>query len=326
MHHLQPTTLIESGVNTGLSTFVMRAAAPHARIISIDPLTEALDMDCGRQGKDLTSFKYHDQINVTRFYNDAGKTDQPKNVRNKRWIDNTNNEYLVGASFRDFATIDWPSRVRRGELDPSTTLVFFDDHSYAPDRLAVLRRFGFRHAIFEDNYPRRRYSLKATFWHAGNNTNEKVAHAATAARRHLASYFEFPPIIYRAYPPRSLELQKDVPQIECMLHPALPDAPKRWGGRIAVAQPLLQPYKSERDAERLRVLLRDAVVPVRQQRDAARSLQLKSGPSALGWELLLELAFNDTRVSKNKNQLGTSGQLNMYCHICYVEVWQPKPS
>ena len=37
IRHVKPNTIIESGVNTGLSTYVMRHAAPNAKIISIDP-------------------------------------------------------------------------------------------------------------------------------------------------------------------------------------------------------------------------------------------------------------------------------------------------
>ena len=302
VRHIQPTTLIESGVNTGLSTYVMRHAAPKARIISIDPLAEALSMGCRRQGVDLTDFKHDEKV---KGFFPPGKT-QPR-VRTNRWIDATNNEYLVGERFVDFASVDWAARVSRGELDPKTTLVFFDDHQHAPSRLPVLQKFGFRHAIFEDNYPNRTYALKAAFARSERDDDAEAKHAATPSlRRMLASYFEFPPMLYDAYPPRSLALQQSLPRVECMLHPE-----QAREARIGVTPPLLQPYQSAADAARLLQVLRTAVVPKRTQQQAQQRL----GVPELRWEQMAELAFNDTQ-----GIAFASGQLNMYCHIAYVEV------
>ena len=39
------------------------------------------------------------------------------------------------------------------QLPPSTTLVFFDDHVHAWLRLTQVRAWGFRHVVFDDNYP-----------------------------------------------------------------------------------------------------------------------------------------------------------------------------
>jgi len=65
---------------------------------------------------------------------------------------------------QDFATIDWTA-LRREE-----TLLFFDDHQNAYERLKQAKWFGFRHLIFEDNYPASRgdcYSLKQAFMRSG---------------------------------------------------------------------------------------------------------------------------------------------------------------
>ena len=296
---LRPTTLIESGVNTGISTYVMRHAAPKAKIISIDPLQEALSMSCRRQGADLTDFKHGDDIK--RFYNDMRNIKQP-NLRTNRWIDSTNNEYLVGAQFVDFAKVDWGERVRLGELDPQNTLVFFDDHQEAAARLPLLRRFGFRHAIFEDNYPNRGYALKTVFARAGRGDDAKASEISDGVRQNLASYWEFPPMVYNAYPPRSLPVQEAAPERECFLHPHL-----RQRG-VGVTTPLLQPYYSSSDADIFQQVLRSAVVPPAAQQEARQRL----GSSSLGWEELAELAFNDTGLP--------SQQLNIYCHIAYVEL------
>jgi len=61
---------------------------------------------------------------------------------------------------RDFSDIDW-----RG-IPADETVLFFDDHQNAYTRLQIARWLGFRHLIFEDNYPASRgdcYSLKKAF-------------------------------------------------------------------------------------------------------------------------------------------------------------------
>jgi hypothetical protein len=74
---------------------------------------------------------------------------------------------------RDFATIDWRA------LPRDETVLFFDDHQDAYERLKTVSWFGFRQAIFEDNYPAGQgdlYSLKKVFTHAGGSA-EAVADA-----------------------------------------------------------------------------------------------------------------------------------------------------
>jgi hypothetical protein len=65
----------------------------------------------------------------------------------------------------DFAAADWSG------LPKAETLVFFDDHMNAVQRVKDAHRCGFRHLMFEDNYfpPERGdcYSLKMAFAHAG---------------------------------------------------------------------------------------------------------------------------------------------------------------
>jgi len=50
-------------------------------------------------------------------------------------------------STADFAAFDW------SEIDRNRTLCFFDDHQSAYSRVKDMRWWGFRWAIFEDNYP-----------------------------------------------------------------------------------------------------------------------------------------------------------------------------
>lgn len=65
---------------------------------------------------------------------------------------------------QDFTTLDWDT------LPKDETLVFFDDHQNAYERVKTVKWFGFKHIMFEDNYPVRQgdcYSLKKVFMHAG---------------------------------------------------------------------------------------------------------------------------------------------------------------
>ena len=82
IRELQPTTIIESGVNAGQSTYIMRHAAPEAKIIVIDPL------------------------------------DTPICKQGTRWIDETKSVYYTGKNFVDFADINWTEMIGRREIDP----------------------------------------------------------------------------------------------------------------------------------------------------------------------------------------------------------------
>lgn len=145
-------------------------------------------------------------------------------------VDLSQREYIsarVDYSSNDFSLHDWHDI-------PERTLVFFDDHQNAYKRMQQCRWFGFRHVIFEDNYPVLRgdcYSLKKAFAHAGfspdsrqNMLNkvvtglarlpEKIINTQTCqfdavdiapndidARmltRHLDVYYEFPPLVKTA--------------------------------------------------------------------------------------------------------------------------------
>lgn len=58
----------------------------------------------------------------------------------------------------DFSCIDW-SFIK----DKQNTVIFFDDHQNAYNRLMQMKFMGFKQALFEDNYPETKgdcYSLK----------------------------------------------------------------------------------------------------------------------------------------------------------------------
>jgi len=122
--------------------------------------------------------------------------------------------------YRDFSTLDWTA------LPKDDTLLFFDDHQNAYERIKQARWFGFKHMIFEDNYPAFHgdcYSLKKAFAHAGLQFDPSHVHSlklkykhwkrrilaalgrmervrandvdAKYLRENLEIYFEFPPVL-----------------------------------------------------------------------------------------------------------------------------------
>ena len=98
-------------------------------------------------------------------------------------------------SDKDFSEHDWSDVTDR-------SLVFFDDHQNAYKRLQQCKWFGFKHIIFEDNYPVKQgdcYSLKKAFSNAGF----EPAHSQTECsrkgilsklRRRLARFIRLDPI------------------------------------------------------------------------------------------------------------------------------------
>ena len=114
---IQPTLVVESGVNAGVSTYFIRAASPTTKIFAIDPL----EVPICNQGD--------------------------------RWIDSSRlTTNYTGKKFVDLMDLDWKGMVAKGEIDPDSTLVFIDDHLHAFKRIAGVMKFGVRHIVVEDNY------------------------------------------------------------------------------------------------------------------------------------------------------------------------------
>ena len=118
---IQPTLVVESGVNAGVSTYFIRAASPTTRIFAIDPLAQPICgqgvrwIDDGPESKDLT-------INYT------------------------------GDNFVDLMDLDWKEMIKKGDVDPDKTIVFIDDHLNTLKRIAGVMKHGIRHVLVEDNY------------------------------------------------------------------------------------------------------------------------------------------------------------------------------
>lgn len=99
----------------------------------------------------------------------------------------------------DFSKIDFSS------LDKDKTLIFFDDHQNALDRIKICTKLGFKHLIFEDNYPNNQgdcVSIKKVLSgmdylldSGGNKSNIKANIEDTEfLKEHINIYYEFPPL------------------------------------------------------------------------------------------------------------------------------------
>ena len=166
VRQLQPTLVVESGVNAGVSTYFIRAAMPDAKIYALDPETEAI---CD-QGK--------------RWIDPSGKT-----------------TYFTGDKFIDLAEHQWRDMIEKGEMDPSKTLIFLDDHLHAIRRIPALIKAGIRHVIIEDNYKigegGTQEDKKGTPKQAFNANVRDVDRKADAIWlfNNLVAYAEFPPLV-----------------------------------------------------------------------------------------------------------------------------------
>ncbi|KAL7575496.1 hypothetical protein ACA910_020082 [Epithemia clementina (nom. ined.)] len=177
---LQPTTIIESGVYAGQSTYMFRQASNSynskrstpVKIISLDPTTHP---EC---------------------QNPPSYMDTPMDM--ERWIDTTNNEYLTGTNFVDFDSVNWAERIANGELDPATTLIFMDDHQGFYRRFDTFLKHGFRYIIHDDNFKLGHDFIEGDTW--GDTPKQMWRKPNSAAtqwlyKQALIKYAEFPPIL-----------------------------------------------------------------------------------------------------------------------------------
>lgn len=112
---------------------------------------------------------------------------------------------------KDFSTLDW------NDLPKEETVLFFDDHQNAFERVKTAKRLGFKHLIFEDNYPPSQgdcYSLKKALSDSGFRPSPEslperikrllgMKHPGTISpnasdgeylKNNLDVYYEFPPV------------------------------------------------------------------------------------------------------------------------------------
>jgi hypothetical protein len=87
----------------------------------------------------------------------------------------------------DFQKINWEMSLE----DRDRTLCFFDDHQNAAERVPFAHTHGFRHLMFEDNYPVTQgdcVSLKSEL-EQNTRTARRLTHF------YLDTYYEFPPVV-----------------------------------------------------------------------------------------------------------------------------------
>ena len=83
---------------------------------------------------------------------------------------------------RDFGELEWDG------LPRERTVLFFDDHQNAVERVRQAETLGFRKMVFEDNYPPGKgdcYSLKKAFAGAGFEPQQRTRGLTAALRRAL---------------------------------------------------------------------------------------------------------------------------------------------
>ena len=119
---IQPTLVVESGVNAGISTYFIRSASPTTRIFAIDPEEKPI---CDQGDRWI---------------------DSKENIESNKTINYT------GGQFVDLMALDWAGMIFRNEVDPSKTLVFLDDHLHTFDRMVDVMKHGLRYILVEDNY------------------------------------------------------------------------------------------------------------------------------------------------------------------------------
>lgn len=161
---------------------------------------------------------------------------------------------------RDFALIDWT------ELPLDRTILFFDDHQNAYERLKTAAWFGFKRMFFEDNYPPKRgdcYSLKKALMHAGFSRESPVTGVALEAavdpedapRNHLERPLErqiAPNYTDAKYLERNLHVYYEFP-------PVFKTESTRWGDAWEdIAYPTPTPLLTQVDREYQRCFLEEA--------------------------------------------------------------------
>ncbi len=161
---LNPTLVVESGVNAGVSTYFIRKASPTTRIFAVDPL------------------------------------DKPICDQGDRWIDDTRNNlttYYTGSNFVDIMDMDWKGMLSRNEFDPESTLIFLDDHLHTFERIAGVMAHGIRNIVVEDNY---KQGEGATPMDRRSTPKQMLAGGRWRSKGdwlwgRMAKYSEFPPLV-----------------------------------------------------------------------------------------------------------------------------------
>lgn len=144
---------------------------------------------------------------------------------------------------KDFTNYGWR------DLPRDQTLLFFDDHQNAYRRLAHTKWLGFKHVMFEDNYPSTRgdcYSLKKALNAAGFPTPLPKWRRSAAVKRRLNALRGVFDVLPPDIPPNTHDgaYVRDNVDIYQELPPVFKPQTTRWGdaweqGRYPTPEPLL---------------------------------------------------------------------------------------
>ncbi len=175
-----------------------------------------------------------------------------------------NREYVSSrASYddRDFAEHDWS-----GVTDRS--LVFFDDHQDAYKRVQQCKWFGFKHMIFEDNYPPAQgdcYSLKKAFSGTGfdpSHIGRRLPLRRKLDRRlGLALLFLSPQYVRSRIPPNDIDARmlRENLDVYAEFPPVFKPDRTRWGDAWDESYPTPDPLLSRAEEPSHRLFLDEAL-------------------------------------------------------------------
>lgn len=150
---------------------------------------------------------------------------------------------------RDFSTIDWT------HLPKDQTLLFFDDHQNAYERVKTAKWFGFKHLVFEDNYPAFQgdcYSLKKAFAHAGLQFSPAFSDSLRLKYKHVKRRLLSKLGRMEAIPPNDVDAKYLVHNLDvyCELPPVFKGERTRFGSdwneeNYPTPEPLLTSVETE---------------------------------------------------------------------------------
>lgn len=156
---------------------------------------------------------------------------------------------------KDFSEINW-SIIE----DKSDTVLFFDDHQNSLKRIKLGKNLGFKHFIFEDNYPAKQgdcYSLKKAFQHAGFKRIQQSPKGIKAKIREI-----FNPNNLEQIEPnkQDAEYLKDTLDIYYEFPPIFKAETTRWGDAWNEQDyPTPKPIYKELESDYLKIFQEEAV-------------------------------------------------------------------
>jgi hypothetical protein len=177
---LDPTTIIELGVNAGQSMYFFHKAKPTVEVYALDPAENPI-------------------------------------CKQKRWTDTSGyTKYYLGKDFIDIGDFDWLGMAKNRAINPERTLAFIDDHMDVMDRYPPLFKAGIKHIMIEDNY---KLHKGATCQDRAVHTPKQMFQKGSADGNWLfnnvISYAEFPPLV----PPIMSKYSGEKKKAGGVLHP-----------------------------------------------------------------------------------------------------------